>query len=557
MAEGVRGRVVSGQYRDSVFLMRIGEALRQIDGVAGAGVVMGTPANREMLGERSLIFEGLDEVAADDIIVAVRGRAEVLDGALDVAEAMIAAPLATESWERYGSIESALRSGQSISAALVSIPGEYVAEESMQLVEAGIPVMIFSDNVSLEDEIILKREARRRRSLVMGPDCGTAIIDGVALGFANAVPRGAVGVIAASGTGAQVVATKVAELGEGISHLIGLGGRDLADSVGGLAFASAWDALERDPETEVIVLVAKSCGPRVLGRLLRSLPEFETPLVVHMQGPGPWSTLDLAGAVSAPSLASAAKAAVCVLRRHRPARPVELEGLGEAPGAEDAALRGYFAGGTLAAEALVVAEGVLGPVRSNLTDRRIDSRHQILDMGADEYTVNQPHPMIAPNTQADSIRRAGEEEGPVVVLFDVVLGYGAHEDPAGVLAVAVEDVRARRPRDVRFFASCVGTSEDPQGHREQVAKLRLAGVDVRATSELAALAAALTASGKSDGPSRTSVRGGLRRPGAVVNVGAPWFAEALRRQDVPMIQVDWQPKAGGNKELAAILDQLM
>ena len=61
----------------------------------------------------------------------------------------------------------------------------------------------------------------------MGPDCGTAIINGVPLCFANVVRRGDIGIVGASGTGTQEVTVIIDKMGGGVSQVIGTGGRDL------------------------------------------------------------------------------------------------------------------------------------------------------------------------------------------------------------------------------------------------------------------------------------------------------------------------------------------
>lgn len=556
----LRGRVIRDQYHDSVYLMRIGERLRVLDGVDGAGVVMATPANLQLLAEGELSVPD-QEAGPNDVVVAVRGRADALDAALDLAEELIATPAAESQGRRFSTVGAALEASKELGLALLTIPGEYAAEEALGLVERGLSAMVFSDNVSIDDEIALKRAARERGVLVMGPDCGTACINGAGLGFANAVSRGRVGIIAASGTGAQVVASAVAETGEGVSQLIGLGGRDLGDEVGGLSLEPALATLDADPETEAIVLVGKACGPEVFARLLLTVPQLATPLVLVLQGAGAWAAVDLVGGVAANSLRGAAAAAVNAAVAGTPEPPIGADRIAAwARRRVEGGLRGLFAGGTLAGEALALSSALLGPVRSNLRADEVSSRHEILDLGADEFTRGRPHPMIAPQVQADALAGAASEDGVVTLLFDVVLGFGAHEDPAAILAPAAAQAHARaseRGTELMIFASCTGTPTDPQGLPAQVAALEEAGVTVLPSSAAAALAASVaTISGCE--PFDLGAKVELPPPEApILSVGTPWFAEALQAQDLDALHVDWRPTAGGDKELAAIVDELL
>lgn len=98
----------------------------------------------------------------------------------------------------------------------------------MDALDAGSDVMIFSDNVPVEQEVALKQVAAQRSLLVMGPDCGTAVLDGLGLGFANVVEPGPVGLVAASGTGCQQVMALLDHAGVGVRAALGVGGRDLS-----------------------------------------------------------------------------------------------------------------------------------------------------------------------------------------------------------------------------------------------------------------------------------------------------------------------------------------
>jgi FdrA protein len=354
-------------------------------------------------------------------------------------------------------------------------------------------VFLFSDNVALEDEIALKRLAARRRLLCMGPDCGTAYLNGIGLGFANVVPRGRIGCIAASGTGLQAVASHVAELGEGISHGIGVGGRDLSEAVGAPMTTLALELLAADPATEVIVLISKPPAPRVMTELDAIIRMLAKPVVVCCLG------TDVKGAAAGhrvDTLEAAATTAVALAR----GRPTDVPAFTD-PAAVRArlacvaaregrgpALLGLYTGGTLAHEARVLLEPLLGPLDTGAAG------HQVIDLGADEFTVGRPHPMIDPSERDARIRAAGAAPAIGVLLVDLVLGRAAHPDPAQPLAAAVRDARtvaARAGRSLAVVASVVGTETDPQGRRAQAAALESAGVQILPSNAQACRFAAL------------------------------------------------------------------
>jgi FdrA protein len=450
--------------------------------------------------------------------------------------------------------------------ALISVPGEYAAAEARRALEAGLHALIFSDNVALEEEIELKRFAKKRGLLVMGPDCGTAVLGGAGLGFANAVSSGEVGIVAASGTGAQAVSSALQEKGLGLSHLIGTGGRDISDAVGAVTMIRGIRALSQDESTRVIVVVSKVPGPKALSRLLAEFEVCKKPVVAYLLGAHP-GLIRAVGAHPAVSLNHAAELVENLIRtqgRDAPGSSVWATASGLAKDIPSGGLfRGLFAGGTLAQEAHAILATLLPDLQSNLKDPLEGSSlggHYLLDLGADEYTVGHPHPMIDPASQATRIEAAGAEEHVGVILFDVVLGYGAHPDPAEILAPAAEKAfkkAASMGRRMAVIATVCGTDSDPQNRAEQEKKLRDAGVLVERENARAAAIAGLTAiAGESVSDEEEGLPITLASAAHVINIGTDWFAETLQAQEIPVVQVDWSPPAGGDEELGAILDQL-
>ncbi|MFI6483118.1 FdrA family protein [Nonomuraea sp. NPDC050663] len=420
-----------GIYHDSVSLMRVSKALSDLPGVEVAIVAMATSLNVDLA--RDLGFE-VPACEPSDLLVAVRAHdpaaaAAELDRLLDALSRQSAAQAADLPPR---TTRAAARSAPA-GLALVSVPGEHAFAEALDALEAGLNVMIFSDGVSLEQEVRLKGLARAAGLLVMGPDCGTAVIAGAGLGFANVLKPGPVGVVAASGTGAQHVTCLLDRAGVGITHVLGVGGRDLSAEVGGLATVQALRMLDADPATELIVLISKPPDPSASAIVQAAVAELSTPVVQAMLG--------------VTDLTSATAEALRVLGRAVPEWPSwEPEAGGQASGGR---LLGLFSGGTLCQEARLVA-----------------GHGDFTDFGDDAYTRGRAHPMIDPSLRLEALDKA--EEGDTV-LMDVVLGHGADPDPAAALAPAIAAVPAR------VVVCLVGTEGDPQGLDDQVSALTRAG----------------------------------------------------------------------------------
>jgi FdrA protein len=406
---------------------------------------------------------------------------------------------------RYRTLATAAAETAGANLAVIAVNGAYAAREARTALEAGLHVMLFSDNVPLEDEIALKRLAHDSGLLMMGPDCGTAIIGGVALCFANAVRPGNIGIVAASGTGSQEVSVRIHGLGGGVSHLIGTGGRDLSAEVGGLMMLDGIRALQDDPRTDVIVLVSKPPAPEIEERVLAAVRDSRKPVVVCFIG-GSRDAAAPPGGALATTTRGAALAAVRLagLDGHRPDREAYDQALVAAVRAkldpEQRYIRGLFCGGTLCDEAMHLALERLDEVRSNAAKdpaRRIAAHapsagHTFLDLGDDDFTNGRPHPMIDPSTRvARFLAEAGDREVAVVVM-DFVLGYGAHPDPVGAMLPAIAQARGRalaEGRHLQIVGYVLGTDLDRPSLHDQVSRLEQAGVAVAASSTEAGLLA--------------------------------------------------------------------
>lgn len=522
----LRAVVRAGAYHDSVVLMQLQRALAALPGIDDAGVVMATPANRELLAASGLLAPEVTGAGADDLLVVLRAaRAEAADTALARVDELLAARAPVGAGEyRPRRLAAAAKLLPAARWVLVSVPGRFAADVAREALALDRHVFLYSDNVPLAAEVELKRRAAERGLLVLGPDCGTAIVGGVGLGFANRVRRGSIGLVAASGTGLQAVACRVHELGGGISQALGTGGRDLSDAVGGTTTLAALDLLGRDRSTSVIVLISKPPAPPVARRVLDAASRLGKPVVVYLLG------------ASGPN---AAASPLCFAQRLEEAAELAIAlAAGEAPAARRRAsaslppavpaptvrplagrfLRGLFAGGTLATEAQLVLTPRLGPIHSNaplagapaLADAAHSVGHTVLDLGADEFTVGRLHPMLDPELRLRRLRQEAADPATGVLLLDVVLGFGADPDPAATLAPTIAAVLAETAsagRELAFIVALVGTDEDPQDRAAQEKRLREAGARVHrgldaALADCAAwLAAGETATGADSRPS--------------------------------------------------------
>jgi succinyl-CoA synthetase alpha subunit len=488
-------RVIADTYRDSVALMQLSASLKAVAGVEEASAIMATAGNIALLAEVGLVDAGLAP-RPSDLLVVVRAKNEAAANAA-VAKVEAALQAKAPATSTGGAAEQApprsiaMAAGATPGAnlALISVPGEYAAAEAGKALAAGLNVMLFSDNVALADEVALKRAAANRELLVMGPDCGTAIIDGVPLAFANRVRRGPVGCVAASGTGLQQVTALVDRLGAGVSQAIGTGGRDLKEEVGGLTMLAGLDALAADRETKVIVLISKPPAPSVAGKVLAAAAKAKKPVVVCFVGATP-GKLPGRNLYPVRTLEDAARAAVALARGRKPPKPAGAPRLGK--GVPRLArgqryVRGLFSGGTFCYEASLLLGEALGQVWSNAPVRHEDelddpfkSRgHTVIDLGDDVFTRGRPHPMIDHRLRNERMVREARDPEVAVILFDVVLGYGSHPDPAAEMAPAIAAARAaaaKGGRRIAFVGAVCGTDADPQGLARQEAALAKAGV---------------------------------------------------------------------------------
>jgi FdrA protein len=563
----------SGAYYDSIVLMQLQRSLAQQPGIADAGVVMGTNANKEVLAQSGMLVPDAEVAGPDDLVIVVNGNDDAsAQAALDKVDELVSARRSSGGDHDYRphSIETAVKMLPDAQWVLVSVPGRYAAGVARQALGLNRNVFLYSDNVSLEDEISLKKEAGEKGLLVMGPDCGTAIVNGIGLGFANKIRKGPIGMVAASGTGLQQVSVRIHQMGGGITHALGTGGRDLSEAVNAVTARQGLDLMARDPDTKVILLVSKPPSPVVVDGLLKTARSVGKPVVVNFIG-YPSASRRVDNIFFATTFDEAAELAIGLIDSPEDFG-AEPDISGFAPGQRY--LRGLFSGGTLQYEALLILQQYLPVVYSNapldkrnkLEDSLVSKEHTVIDLGEDEFTVGRLHPMMDNDLRIRRLEKEAADPDVAVLLLDVVLGYGAHPDPASELApaiaAAIKSAKAAG-RHLEVVAVVSGTDGDPQGMENQIKMLQDAGARIETSNDKAAryvgrLLQAIERSAASvAGPTIKQVDlQAIKKPLAGINVGLESFAESLTEQGAQVAHVDWKPVGGSNERLSNILARM-
>jgi succinyl-CoA synthetase alpha subunit len=487
-------KIVPREYRDSVSLMQLSALLGKLPGIEQASAVMATENNLALLAEAGLRVDAKG-AGASDLLIVVQGDKAALAAAIDEAMKNLTRQTDDTGGEtraalRPRSIDMALKVSGEANMALISTPGDYAGAEAMKALRLGLNVMLFSNNVSAEEELALKQFAREQDLIVMGPDCGTAIVNGTALAFANVVKRGPIGAVAASGTGLQQVTVLADRLGSGISQAIGTGGRDLHRDIGGISMLKGLHDLATDPATQVIVLISKPPAAEVAERVLAEAAKAGKPVVVNFLGADP-KKVTRPGVHAVQTLADAARAAVAITRGEKPRvsyaeTPQLPSGLPKFADSQRY-VRGLFSGGTFCYEATLILGELSADVHSNtptrgareLADVWQSEGHTLVDLGDDVFTRGRPHPMIDYRLRTERIVKEAEDPDTAVILMDVVLGYGSHPDPASELVPAIHRARAAataQGRNVAFVGHICGTAADPQDLARQARALGEAGL---------------------------------------------------------------------------------
>jgi FdrA protein len=598
MADYKRCLKLPSTYRDSVELLKLSVFLENLSGVHRAAVMMGTPHNKSILREAGLLTSEGEQADVNDLLICVQANApEAVEHVVQEANRRLAhrrVDVKDGGEMAPRTLETALERMPAANLACISVPGRYAGSETRKALQKGLHVFLFSDHVDLEAEAELKQLASKQGLLLMGPECGTAILNGVPLGFANQVPRGPVGLVSASGTGLQQVTCILAQQGIGVSQAFGVGGRDLDKRIGGHSTRAALRMLAADEDTKVIMLISKAPYAQVAGRLAQAAARVGKPCVLAFLGCesrfNPADTLHYAATLEHAALVAGA----LVRDEPVPSRPRDdlqkrlpsIKAVRAKLQPQQRSIRGLYCGGTLAYEALWLLRQSLGKTTSNLDgtfNTTGGAGHVILDLGAEEFTSGRPHPMIDPQLRHHQILDVARRPEVAVVLCDVILGWGAHPDPASALAAAWKEAKGvaiAEGRQMICIAAVCGTPEDPQGYDQQCRILRENGIILAENNAQAVRLAAAVVDVRTETGSTTPVAEGTKlkppTPGPenrlpeipahlpallatgprVINLGLELFAAQLTACGVPVVHADWRPPAGGDTRLASLLERL-
>ena len=578
----LRTVVKKGSYQDSVVLMLLTNEISTLEGVKKVSIMMATPANKDIFKQSGLDTEELMAATANDMVVVADVDDEaMLDVIMENVEAFLkkqsTSNNASKGAESVKSWDKALDKLPDANLAVISIPGAYAALEADRALDQGLNVFMFSDNVTIEDEKALKEKAHAKGLSVMGPDCGTGIIQGVPIAFTNSVSKGSIGIIGASGTGIQELTTIIDRLGEGVNNAIGTGGRDLSTTVGGITMMDMIDAMEKDETVKVLIVISKPPAQAVREKISARLSGFSKPVITLFLGEKPEYHEE--NFYHTYTLDEAARLAVSLVRgKEVPEATVDVDESEFYKAEDNKTIKAYYSGGTLANEAAMLIKDAL-----NVTDPPEDIEGYMLqldgnivvDLGDDAYTQGKPHPMIDPAKRIECMQEAVDDESTGVILLDIMLGYGSHPDMAGALLPTIKELQAKADaanRKVFFVATVCGTRRDYQGYDEAVNKLKDAGVIVCENNKLACQTA-IRAIGRDfeepvkpirpktvveiekNEPSDKLMQMLSEKP-KIINVGLKSFAEVCEEFGCEVVQYDWMPPAGGDIKLIKTLNFL-
>ncbi|WP_217587214.1 acyl-CoA synthetase FdrA [Lentibacillus saliphilus] len=574
--------IKKNSYQDSINLMLLTNEVSAIEGINKVQVMMATPANKDIFKGAGLYTDELETAESNDMAIVVdTDSEEKVQEVVDKTEQYLKDQSISggdQAFETVRTWDKAIKTLPNANMAMISVPGQYAAEEGHAALDRGLHVFMFSDNVPMEAEAELKQKAHEKGLLVMGPDCGTGILDGIPMAFANVVKKGRIGIVGASGTGIQEVSSIIDRLGEGVSHAIGTGGRDLKDPIGAITMMDGIKALENHTQTDVIAIISKPPAKEVRDKVVDLLHSVSKPVVAIFLGEKPEQ--HEGNVYQAYTLAETAQIAVDLVRSNDikedyNAGDYDVEGVTLKEGQN--AVKGLFSGGTLASETAVLLSDALG-LGTSITNEdgyvfKKDG-HEVVDLGDDKYTQGKPHPMIDPETRAKFIEQSAQDEKTAVILLDFVLGYGSHDDMASALLPSIEKAFAHAKsegRELYIVASVCGTTSDPQDYQGHINRLRDAGIIVKDNNN-EAVRTALSIVGlhvddikkahvdvpatQNDLSVSDQVQAFVNERPSIINVGLKSFTNALTDNNAQVVQFDWRPVAGGNEKMRKILSLL-
>lgn len=484
----LKNLIISNKYYDSATLMLLTNQIKENLNLKTneISVMMGTEMNKKIMENSDLLNEIGKGANSGDILIGIKSA---LDNQkiLNMVDSLLNQEIDNKNSEQLeiNSVDDGIKNYKDTNFAVVSLPGSYAAREVKKLLKAKKHVLLFSDNIDIKDEIELKDLAIENDLLMMGPDCGTAIIKGVGLGFSNRVNKGSIGIVAASGTGLQEVATIISNNSGGISYAFGTGGRDIKESVGGRMMLYCLDLLIKDEETETIVIVSKPPSKNVIEKIINKVKNIKKPVVACFLGE------DI-------SVLQSTNIVLCETLEETAIKVLELNGIKYSDSFDmdkilkmissdkkNGYIRGVYCGGTLAYEALLMLEKQNIEIYSNLSkceERRLKVNDKslyntILDMGEDEYTVGKPHPMINSSSRNEQLLKEAEDESVGIIIADIELGYGANDFAADELGETIKQIKTMRS-DLVFIVVICGSKQDYQDYNLKKNLLIMSGAIV-------------------------------------------------------------------------------
>jgi FdrA protein len=574
--------IKKGNYHDSVVLMLLTNKISTMEGVSKVSIMMATPSNKDIYKQSGMATPELLEAGSNDMAIVVETQGDIIDQVLKEVEDFFKSQSAKSSKKEESdtaiSWDKALEKLPDANLAVISIPGIYAASEADRALDENLNVFMFSDNVTLEDEKRLKEKAHKKGLLVMGPDCGTGIIKGVPIAFTNNVTPGKIGIVGASGTGIQELTTIIDRLGEGVTNAIGTGGRDLSEHIGAITMMDSINAMEEDKDTEVIIVISKPPAEKVRNQVVERLRHFKKPVVTLFLGEKP--EVHEENFYHAYTLDEAARIAVRLLRNEGvQGEKFKVNVDKNFSAKENKTIKGYYSGGTLAAEAAMMIRDILDlsvPLGKQAGYMLNTSGHIVVDLGDDVYTQGKPHPMIDPTKRVECMKEAAKDESTGVILFDIVLGYGSHEDMAGALLPAIKELQEKakkEKKDLHFVTTICGTRKDYQNYDKQKKIMEDVGVIV-CESNKQAVETSLALIGynfnetekpvlpmkkvteKSEDRISEDVRRLLQEKPKIINVGLESFSKVLKEFSCEVVQYNWTPPAGGDMQMIGALNYL-
>ena len=499
-------------FRDSVQMMQFSQQLKDEQGVIDAAIVMSTVLNKNTLKNMNLLTEDGISATENDTLISINCQDEnSLSNAIQKAEQLLTS-ISAKAKNEFTSLASALDTFSDANIASLSIPGQFVKEMATELINKQLNLFVFSDHVPLEDEIYLKNLALENNVLFMGPEAGTSILNGTVFGFGNRVRKGSIGIIGASGTGIQESSTMIDLFGEGISHGIGVGGRDLRNDIGGMMTMKAMEIFENDPNTKAVLLVSKPVDNYIRNKIINKINNFSKKNYVLCLIGDNENSVDTAKIKFSKSIQMSVLKILKLLDdnvykktkdvvRNQINDSIKLsESLSKDLNEGQKFIRGFFAGGTLCYESKIILEQMIGKIYSNLSSDdeysikgNVSSKENtLIDFGEEEFTSARPHPIIDPLLRRNRILEDANDPNVGVIIIDIICGINAAKNTMAFHAETIKkaiEIAREQGRKLSVFTYICGTENDVS--KNELKLLADSGAKLFTSNALMSFAAAL------------------------------------------------------------------